>query len=98
MYDVVYVFFFVFYYHRHQNHILLTWNGSKESLEQFLQSIQTRYPNVHLDISIGTAVVFMNVFLENQLGFLFSEVYHDDDKQKYTLPFVTGNSIEQHSD
>ena len=96
MYDVV--FFFVFFYHRHQNHILLTWNESKELLEQFLKSIQTRYPNVHLDISIGTAVVFMNVFLENQSGFLFSEVYHDPDKQKYTLPYVTGNSIEVHSD
>lgn len=40
----------------------------------------------------------MNAFLENQAGFLFSQVYHGDDKQKYTLPYVTGNSIEAHSD
>ena len=38
------------------------------------------------------------LFLENQMGFLFSQVDHDPDKQKYTLPYVTGNSIEQHSD
>ena len=70
MYDVVFYFFLVFDYYRHQNHILLTWNGSKESLERFLRTIQTRSPNVHLDISIGTAVVFMNAFFGKSNGFL----------------------------
>ena len=35
----------------------------------------------------------MNAYLENRVRQLFSQVYHHLDQQQYTLPYVTGNSI-----
>ena len=41
---------------------------------------------------------FLNAYIENQNGQLYSRVYHDPSSQSYMLPYVTGHSKLKHSD
>ena len=59
--------------------------------------VESQLSNVHLAINIGRSVHFLNVYIENQDGRLFTRVYHDPSVQKYTLPYVIGHSKVAHS-
>ena len=86
------------FYGRHQQDIFLTWNGTEDELRKLLQLIQTRDPNVQFDLSIGSSVHYLNAYVENRSGQLFSRVDHSQDHQQYTLPYMNHHSIEEHSD
>lgn len=66
--------------------MFFTWNGSKETLRAHLQAITTQHPHVHLQILIGSSVRFLNAYIENQNGQLYTRVFHDPSVQGYTLP------------
>ena len=86
------------FFARHQQDIFFTWNGTEHELQQLMQLIQTRDTNIQFDLSIGSAVHYMNAYVENQSGQLFCRVDHSHDHQQYTLPYFNHHSIEDHSD
>jgi hypothetical protein len=59
--------------------------------------IDSKNSNVQLDTARGQNFEFLNVQIENQNGTFYSRVYHDPNVQKYTLPYVIGDSKLVHS-
>jgi hypothetical protein len=83
--------------HRCKDQIFLTWNGTKGELQSVLDSLARQYPNVQMEIKIGSSVEYLNAFIENQKGQLYSRVYHDTSVQAYTLPYVMGHAKVEYS-
>lgn len=83
---------------RYKDQLFFTWNGFKNELDHFLQTIRQRYPQVQLRTLIDTSLPFLNAYVANQEGRLFSRVYHDPTIQAYTLPYVVGHSKVNYSD
>ena len=79
------------FFGRHRDQLFFTWNGSNQTLRTHLQSITTKHPNVHVQTSSGTSVQFMDVYIENRNGELFTRVHQELTKQRYTLPYVSGH-------
>ncbi|CAF3392411.1 unnamed protein product [Rotaria socialis] len=83
---------------RSKDRIFFTWNQSnKIDLENFLQTIQDHRPNVQFESCIGMNVSFLNAYIENRQGQLFTRVYHHSNLQRYTLPYVLHHSEVEHS-
>ncbi|CAF2104345.1 unnamed protein product [Rotaria magnacalcarata] len=83
---------------RFKDKIFFTWNISNaEDLDAFLQSIRDKCPTVQFQKLIGPTVPFLNAYIENRQGKLFSRIYHDPTIQSYTLPYVVGHSKLAHS-
>jgi hypothetical protein len=76
---------------RYRDQLFFTWNGSSQALRTFLQSITTKYPNVHVQTSFRSSVRFMDAHVENQNGTLFTRIYSEPTKRSYTLPYVSGH-------
>lgn len=83
---------------RHKNQLFFTWNGPKEELQKVLQLLDKVDPNVHLKVSMGLKVHYMNILVENRSGQVYSRVDHTKQQQMYTLPYVEHHPIEEHSD
>ncbi|CAM4841013.1 unnamed protein product [Rotaria magnacalcarata] len=87
------------FFGRYKDQIFFTWNnGNEEQLGSFLQTIRDKKPNVQFQKLIGTNVPFLNAFVENQNGELFTRVYHHPILPRYTLPYVVGHSKLAHGD
>ena len=87
------------FFGRHKNDIFFTWNGSHEELQTLLQQLQENDTNVHQQIAINSTIQFMNAYLENRSGHVYSCVDHQPVYlQQYTLPYVVHHPIEEHSD
>ncbi len=56
------------------------------------------HPNVHFQTLNESSVSYLNAFIANQQGQLYSRVYHHPILQGYTLPYAIGHSKLQHSD
>jgi hypothetical protein len=82
---------------RYKDQVFLTWNGSGDELRRLLDSMTEKYPNVQMKIKMGSSVEYLNAFIENQNGQLYSRVYHDVSIQAYTLPYVMGHSKVEYS-
>lgn len=82
----------------YKDRLFFTWNGFKNELDYFLETVQLQYPQIHTHISIDTSVPFMNVYIANRDGQLFTRLHHDSTAQLYTLPYVVGHSKIEHSD
>ncbi|CAF1455023.1 unnamed protein product [Adineta steineri] len=85
------------FYGRCQNQIFFTWNRSTNTLREILQTFGSEHAHIEFDIKIDSTVPFLDVHVENYHGTLFTRVYHDSNSQKYTLPYVIGNSRSAHS-
>ncbi|CAF3797941.1 unnamed protein product [Rotaria sp. Silwood1] len=86
---------------RYKDEIFFTWNKSNAlTLETFLQKeIREKYINVRFQYSIGTNVEFLNAYVENRDGQLYTRVFHQPTTiHRYTLPYVIGHSKVSHSD
>lgn len=66
-------------------------------LEQALARVRQHVPSVKWDIKIGAQVDFLQAYLENRQGRLYTRVYHDPQIQKYTLPYVNRHAQIEHS-
>jgi len=84
--------------YRYKDQIFFTWNGTNDELRTFLQTVSKQYSNVHFQTLIGSSVQFLNAYIENRHGQLYSRVYHDPTIQSYTLPYVVGHTKVNHSD
>jgi hypothetical protein len=51
-----------------------------------------------LRIHIDTSVSYLNAYIANQNGRLYTRVYNDSAIQPYILPYVVGHSKVNHSD
>ncbi len=83
---------------RYKDQLFFTWNGFENELDYFLQTIRQNYPHVQLRTRIGTSVSFLNAYVANQDGQLYTRVYRDPTIQAYTLPYVVGHPKVKHSD
>ena len=63
-----------------------------------MPTVAKKHPDVHLQTFIGSSVHFLNAYVANRNGQLYSRVYHDPTSQGYTLPYVVGHCKLNHSD
>ncbi|CAF4946003.1 unnamed protein product, partial [Rotaria socialis] len=73
-------------------------NGNEEQLGSFLQTIRDKSPNVQFQKLIGSCVPFLNAFVQNQNGDLFSRIHRHPLIQGYSLPYEVGHAKLVHSD
>jgi len=88
---------FILSYYRCKNQIFFTWNQPVNKLHQLLQTIGSEHSYVVLEVEFGSKIAFLNAYIENLNGTLYTRVYHDPSIQKYTLPYVIGNAKVAHS-
>ncbi|CAF4673141.1 unnamed protein product, partial [Rotaria socialis] len=87
------------FFGRYKDQIFFTWNnGNEEQLGSFLQTIRDKSPNVQFQKLIGSCVPFLNAFVQNQNGDLFSRIHRHPLIQGYSLPYEVGHAKLVHSD
>ncbi|CAM4934726.1 unnamed protein product [Rotaria socialis] len=87
------------FFGRYEDQIFFTWNnGNEEQLGSFLQTIRDQSPNVQFQKLIASSVPFLNAFVQNQHGDLFSRIYRHPLIQSYSLPYEVGHAKLVHSD
>ncbi|CAF4619371.1 unnamed protein product [Rotaria socialis] len=87
------------FFGRYKDQIFFTWNnGNEEKLGSFLQAIRDKSPNVQFQKLIASSVPFLNAFVQNQNGKLFSRIYRHPLIQGYSLPYEVGHAKLAHSD
>ena len=72
---------------RYIDDIFFTSNESLDTIHQMLDEASNYHPNIKLVRQIGTSVSFLDVYLENRNGILFTSVYHKAAAEPYTVPF-----------
>ncbi|CAF1285263.1 unnamed protein product [Rotaria sp. Silwood1] len=84
---------------RYKDRIFFTWNKSTAiALETFLEDLREKHRNIRFQKLIGTTVSFLNAYIENRQGQLYTRVHHDSNMQRYILPYVIGHTKSSHSD
>ncbi|CAF2819302.1 unnamed protein product [Rotaria sp. Silwood2] len=83
---------------RYKDEIFFTWNKSTAlELETFIEDIREKNRNVRFQKIIGTSVSFLNAYIENRQGQLYTRLHYDTNMPRYTLPYVTGHSKSSYS-
>ena len=77
------------YDYRYIDDVLFTWNGSRSPLQTHLNNWNQKHANVKLIYEIGLNVSFLDVFIQNQNGVLFTSVYHKDAAEPYVAPLTS---------
>ena len=54
-----------------------------------LDKANNYHPNIKLVCQIGTSISFLDVFVENRNGSLFTSVYHKEAAEPHVLPFMS---------
>ncbi|CAF1515850.1 unnamed protein product [Rotaria magnacalcarata] len=80
------------FYGRYKDQIIFTWTGQLDELNSILKTIRAENINLKFDINIASNVRFLNAYIENQHGIIYSRVDHNSTIQPYTLPYVIGHS------
>ncbi|CAF4074888.1 unnamed protein product [Rotaria magnacalcarata] len=81
------------FFGRYKDQIFFTWNnGNQEQLGSFLQTIRDKSPNVQFQKLIASSVPFLNAFVQNQNGNLFSRIYRRPLIQGYSLPYEVSHA------
>ncbi|CAF2793105.1 unnamed protein product [Rotaria sp. Silwood2] len=83
---------------RYKDQIFFTWSKSTAiALEAFIEDLREQNGNVRFQKLIGPNVSFLNAYIENRQGQLYSRVHHDFNMPRYILPYVTGHTKSCHS-
>lgn len=85
------------YSFRCRDRLFFTWNQSSELFEQAIERVRQRASQIKFETKINFQVDFLQVYIENRQGVLYTRVYHDPLVQKYTLPFVNRHTYVEHS-
>ena len=86
------------FYGRYKNQIFFTWNQSLNELGEILKVMTSKYDHLDFDIHIEEKLTYLDIYLENHHGLLYSRIHHRQNQQSYTLPYTpNGNSIRTHS-
>lgn len=81
---------------RYKDEIFFTWNGTKDQLATFLQTIKNKHAHIDVETSFAQRLVYFNTQIENRHGQLYTSVFHPSDASKYTLPYVLGHTKLNH--
>ena len=84
-------------YFRYKDEIIFTWNSDKEELQSIVKQIHIPDTSIDIDLQMGPNIQFLDAYIENKEGILYSRVNHDHEAQSYTLPYAFGNSKAVHS-
>lgn len=92
--------FDIILYFRYKDQIFFTCNKSNAlELETFIQEIREKHRNVRVQKTIGSNVHYLNAYIENRHGQLYTRVDHQlSSIQRYRLPYVMGHSKLAYSD
>ncbi|CAF2844990.1 unnamed protein product [Rotaria sp. Silwood2] len=85
------------FYGRCKNQLLFTWNDTHEKCLNMIKMMSRETFDLCVDIETSSCARFLNVYIENQSGVLYSRVSHDQTRQQYSVPYVVGNSKVAHS-
>ena len=68
-----------------------TWNRSIDEIKCGFDNIRQKFQlnNIQFISSMGKTVHFLNVYIVNNNGQLYTRVYHNPNQQQFLLPFVT---------
>ena len=79
------------FYGRYHNMGLLTWYGPTDKLQICFNQLNKEYPDIQMTTSVGNHVNFLNAYIENRKGNLYTRVHHNPLLQPFLLPYVTGH-------
>ncbi|CAF1320317.1 unnamed protein product [Adineta steineri] len=79
------------FYGRYYNMGIMTWYGSTNTIQTCFNELNYQHPDIQLTQSMGLNIHFLDVYIENRNGKLYTRVYHDPKKQLFLLPYVTGH-------
>lgn len=79
------------FYARYHDTVFIAWQQSIEQLQVLLEELNQKHPNISIEYSVGKSVHFLGVYVENQSGQLYTRVYHDPNRSRFTLPYVIGH-------
>ncbi|CAF2032656.1 unnamed protein product [Rotaria magnacalcarata] len=80
------------FFGRCKDELFFAWNSSSNELHDLLQSIKVQYPIVYFHTSISSNVNYLNLYIVNQNGQLYTRINRDTTlKENYILPYVTGH-------
>jgi len=82
------------YYHRG----IFTWNKSSEDLAKCIKELNEQNADVPLTISSGMTARFLNAYIENRNGILYTRVYRDitTGQQPFLLPYSAEHARKLH--
>lgn len=66
-------------------------------METFLEDLREKHRNVRFQKLIGPKVSFLNAYIENRQGQLYTRVHRDPTMPRYILPYVIGHTKSSHS-
>ena len=74
---------------RYIDDIFMTWNKTERELKFLLDEANQWHPNIKLDYKISQSLSFLDVFLTNNHGILYTSVYHKPNAEPYVVPFIS---------
>ena len=77
--------------------LFFTWNESKESLQDRLNTIHAQDPHIRMASTIDETINYLDVNIGHLDGDLNIQVAHDLDIEPYALPYVFGHPRHQYS-
>ncbi|CAF2924522.1 unnamed protein product [Rotaria sp. Silwood2] len=82
---------------RCKDEIILTWNSDMEELQSIVKQIHIPDTSIEIQLTMASKVQFLDAYIENKEGLLYSRVDHHHGAQPYTLPYAIANSKAAHS-
>ena len=82
---------------RYKNQFFFTLNETVDKFRYCLLPVLKQYRDVKFNVKFSTKMSFLNAYVENQHGRLYSRVDHDPNIQRYTLPYAIGDVKVAHS-
>ncbi|CAF1690792.1 unnamed protein product, partial [Adineta ricciae] len=76
-------------YGRYIDDIFMTTNLSIEEITNLLEKMQHKDPNISISYKIDSAIDFLDVAIENNLGHLKTSIFHKSSAEPYILPYTS---------
>ena len=78
-------------YGRYDDMGFLTWNGPIDTLQMAFSELNRQHPHIQLISPTDTSVHFLDVYIENRKGSLYTRVHYDSTAQRFLLPYAVGH-------
>ena len=83
--------YFEEFYTRYHDMTFLTWNHKPEKLQDALNELNQKHPDIRIDTTVGSTAIFLGAYVENHYGKLYTRVHHDSNVPSFVLPYVIGH-------
>ena len=67
--------------------IFMTTNLTIDQIREKLDKVSGQDPNIKISVNIRAAIEFLDAWIENDHGYLFTTVYHKPAAEPYILPY-----------